>query len=198
MTERNHIVNYLLNAKFDGSIDTMSHATGYSKAQISKWLNGKTTPSHKTLDALMCCVYVPEFTVVAEFFEIDAHQPLLTQLKKLFSGHEECVGIYAFYDSMANLLYVGKASTSLLKETYSALRRSDELSFPLGIKHREQKRCELVRYISAYDVSAYDLTTNNDHWDYPKHVESLILRISKPPLNRQIGALEKAYSASEV
>ena len=44
-----------------------------------------------------------------------------------------------------------------------------------------------MKYISAYDVGS-------SNWiDYPKHVESLILRISKPILNKQIGFLEKAY-----
>lgn len=46
---------------------------------------------------------------------------------------------------------------------------------------------EVVRYISAYDVGTVD-------WDdFPKHVESLVLRISKPKLNTNIGTLRKAH-----
>jgi hypothetical protein len=44
-----------------------------------------------------------------------------------------------------------------------------------------------VKYISAYEVKIFD------NFDYPKHVESLILRISKPRMNKQIGILDRAY-----
>jgi hypothetical protein len=105
----------------------------------------------------------------------------------LLSGHETHSGIYAFYDGMANLLYVGKAP-SLLDECYQTIRRDVPVKFPAGIKKKPEKRYEVVKYLSAYDVGA-------SNWvDYPKHVESLILRISKPILNKQIGFLEKAYS----
>ena len=45
-------------------------------------------------------------------------------------------------------------------------------------------RHQVVKYISAYDVKIFD------NFDYPKHVESIILRISKPTMNKQIGTLE--------
>jgi len=131
-------------------------------------------------------MYTPEFKVVKEFYEINPSEKIKTQLNAMFEGHENRAGVYAFYDAMANLLYVGKA-TNLLQETYLAIRREDLVKFPAGIKNKMQKRFELVKYVSAYDVET------NEHWDYPKHVESLILRISKPRLNKQIGILEQAY-----
>ncbi|WP_122047257.1 hypothetical protein [Vibrio atlanticus] len=186
MSERTVVINYLLNEKFGCSAELMSETTGYSVNQVNRWLSGEIVPNKSTLDFITMCIYTPEFTVVEEFFEIDTSEPIKTQLSGMFNGHEERAGVYAFYDAMANLLYVGKAS-NLLQETYSAIMREDLVSFPSGIKDKLQKRFELVKYISAYDVET------NEHWDYPKHVESLILRISKPRLNKQIGVLEQAY-----
>ncbi|WMN58481.1 hypothetical protein NI389_09395 [Pseudoalteromonas xiamenensis] len=184
--ERNAVVRYLFQEKYDACEIFMSKITGYSKSQIQKWLIGEVIPSKYTLDILTMCVYTPEFTVVEEFFEIDQTEPIKTQLNTMYKGHEDRSGVYAFYDSLATLLYVGKA-TNLLRETYSALMREDVVEFPSGIANKPLKRFNLVKYISAYDVGL------NGHWDYPKHVESLILRISKPTLNKQIGVLEKAY-----
>ncbi|WP_274878920.1 hypothetical protein [Vibrio harveyi] len=186
MSERTIVINYLLKENYGSCPETMSEVTGYSIGQINKWLSGEVVPNRVTLDYITMCIYTPEFTVVEEFYEIVQNEPIKTQLNEMFKGHEERAGVYAFYDAMANLLYVGKAS-NLLQETYSAIMREDLVKFPSGIKDKMQKRFELVKYISAYDVET------NDHWDYPKHVESLILRISKPRLNKQIGILEQAY-----
>ncbi|EGR1145895.1 TPA: hypothetical protein N2828_004453 [Vibrio parahaemolyticus] len=186
MSDRTIVMNYLLSEKFDNSAESMSEMTGYSVNQIYKWVSGEIVPNKSTLDFIIMSTYTPEFTVVKEFYEIDTSEPIKTQLNDMFKGHEDRAGVYAFYDAMANLLYVGKAS-NLLQETYSAIMREDLVSFPSGIKDKMQKRFELVKYVSAYDVAT------NDHWDYPKHVESLILRISKPRLNKQIGILEQAY-----
>ena len=91
-----------------------------------------------------------------------------------------------FYDARAQLLYVGKA-TKLLAEMNSALNRNAQISFPKGVKKRNFKVCDLVRYVSAYNVKRMD------GMDHAKHIESLILRISKPPINKNIGRLEPAH-----
>ena len=57
------------------------------------------------------------------------------------------------------------------------------LSYPKTISSPPKKIKQLVKYISVYDVAG------KDHSDYPKHVESLILRIKKPKLNKQLGML---------
>ena len=186
MSERKAVINYLLNQTFKGDIDVMSKITGYSQPTINAWLNGSVTPNHTTIAYINHRIYTPEFTVVKEFFEIDPREKILTQLKEMYKGHEHRSGIYAFYDSMANLLYIGKA-INLLDETYSALRRDSEIFFPAGIKNKNVQRHAVTKYISAYDVKSFD------GFDYPKHVESLILRISKPRMNKQIGILEEAF-----
>jgi len=186
MSERTVVFNYLFIEKYGACSQKVRERTGYSESQINKWASGDIVPNKITLDYITMCMYTPEFKVVKEFYEINPSEKIKTQLNAMFEGHENRAGVYAFYDAMANLLYVGKA-TNLLQETYLAIRREDLVKFPAGIKNKMQKRFELVKYVSAYDVET------NEHWDYPKHVESLILRISKPRLNKQIGILEQAY-----
>ena len=189
MHERTIIIKYLYREKFNSCIETMSDTTGCTRQQISKWIAGETIPKKETIDFITVCIYIPEFTVVEEFYEIDSKEEIKPQLRSLFRGHEDRSGVYAFYDGMANLLYVGKAY-NLLEETYSAIMREDEVKFPAGIDNELVRRFNLVKYVSAYDIAT------NEYWDYPKHVESLILRISKPKLNKQIGILEYAYPES--
>lgn len=187
MSERNTVMRYLINTYYEGDLAKVAERTGYTKKQIEEWLSGARQPTRDTVEYLIHCVFTPEFTVIVEYGEFNQETPTLTQLKAMFKGHESRAGIYAFYDSMANLLYVGKAA-NVLDECYSAINRDVDVAFPSGIKKRPEKRREIVRYISAYDVGS-------SNWlDYPKHVESLILRISKPTLNKIIGGLEKAYT----
>lgn len=190
MNERNAVINYLFKQYFKGDIETMEYITGYSQNTINNWLIGTTIPNNRTIEYVNHKIFTPEFTVVHEFYEIFPSKPMLTQLRNMYKGHEHRSGIYAFYDSMANLLYVGKA-IKLLDETYSALRRDSEINFPAGIKNINVQRHQVTRYISAYDIKSFD------SFDYPKHVESLILRISKPRMNKQIGILEEAFPKIE-
>jgi hypothetical protein len=190
MDARNVVLDYVVNTYFKGSLSSASEMTGYSEKQFSDWLGGIRQPQKATLEYIMHCILTPEFKVVAEYAEFSQGRPVKTQLKEIFKGHEERAGIYAFYDSMARLLYVGKAG-NILDECYSAINRSVDVKFPAGLKNRPQKRSDIVRYISAYDVG------RSGFRDYPKHVESLILRISKPPLNKVIGTLDRAYSRPE-
>jgi len=190
MNERNVIVAYIFNQSFKGNIDAMVDVTGYSDTTINGWLYGNVIPKHTTITHINSCIFTPEFKVVKEFYEIDPSRPILTQLKEMYKGHEQRSGIYAFYDSMVNLLYIGKA-INLLDETYSAIRRDAEVSFPAGIKNKNIQRHQVAKYISAYDIKSIE------SFDYPKHVESLILRISKPRMNKQIGILEEAYPKYE-
>lgn len=186
MDDRNQIVKYISNQFFKGNIDEMAKITGYPKAKINHWIKGTITPNHTTIEYIIRCKFTPEFTVVKEFFTLDPAEPIKTQLKRMYKGHEHRSGIYAFYDAMANLLYVGKA-TKLLSETYAALTNGYEIHFPAGIKNKNVLRSHVTRYVSAYDIKSFDA------FDYPRHVESLILRISKPRMNKKIGILEKAF-----
>nr|WP_067287224.1 hypothetical protein [Marinobacterium profundum] len=186
MEARNILVKYLIDEYFEGDFRSASDITGCSVQQLTEWADGKVQPQKQTVEYLMHKIFVPEFKVIVEYGEFDSTEEVRYQLRKLFEGYESRMGIYAFYDAFANLIYVGKA-TNLLDECYSAIRRDVPVRFPAGVKKAPEKRYEVVRYISAYDVG-------ESNWiDYPKHVESLILRISKPRLNKQIGYLEKAF-----
>ena len=75
-------------------------------------------------------------------------------------------------------MYIGKTDSSLRDEIYQALNRNIYSNFGL-------KCWNIVKYISAYYVGG------TASFDYPKHVESLMLRISRPRLNTNIGKLEQ-------
>ena len=181
MGSRNEVVRYIVNEYFDGDVSIAADKTHCSVNQLQSWIDDRRNPQKQTVEYLIHCCFTPEFKVVVEYAEFDSNAAVQTQLKEMLKGHERKPGIYAFYDSMANLLYVGKAA-KLLPETVAAIRRDVHVSFPKGIK-KPARRHQIVRYVSAYDVG-------NSNWvDFPKHVESLILRISKPPLNKNIGFL---------
>lgn len=179
---RSDVLKYFVNEYFGGDPARTSKETDFSVTQIENWINGRTQPQRQTIEYIAHCALAPEFKVVFEFAHFFPHQPVRPQLREALAGHEDRPGIYAFYDSMANLLYVGKA-TSLLAEMCQALRQAISVQFPRGIGKTPEKRYEVVKYISAYDVGTFN------HVDYPRHVESLILRLSKPPLNQRIGFL---------
>lgn len=185
MDIRNKVVKYIIDEYYNGDVEIASNIAGFTRDQVLSWINGDIIPQKQTVSYLIHSVFVPEFKVIVEFGEFDGLRPILTQLRVMLKGHENRAGIYAFYDSMANLLYVGKA-TKLLDECYSAIRREVHVPFPSGIKNKPDMRYQIVKYISAYYVG------DSDWVDFPKHVESLLLRISKPPLNKQIGYLEPA------
>ena len=186
MADRNAVFRYFLSEYFNNDVDKMADQTLFLKKDLIAWCDGTRVPQRKNVEYLLNIILTPEFKVIHEFFQLDANQPILSQLKEMYRGYEHLSGIYAFYDGMANLVYLGKA-TNLLDETYSAIRREYELIFPVGIENQDVPRHQVVRYISAYDVKIIN------GFDYPKHVESLMLRISKPVMNKQIGRLEAAY-----
>jgi hypothetical protein len=160
--------------------------SGYSKAQMSSWLSGSRAPQKQTIEYLIQCAVMPEFKVIAEYAQFSGSDALQTQFKTILKDHTQSPGLYAFYDALGGLLYVGKA-TKLMPEMISAIKRTVHIDFPKGVKVRPSSRIEVVRYVSAYDVGSAK-------WDdFPKHVESLLLRISKPRLNKNIGFLARAH-----
>jgi hypothetical protein len=193
---RGQVLEYLIDEFYSGDLQKVRESTGYSISQLQGWISGTRIPQKQTVEYLIHRIYTPEFRVIKEFGEFSCDHSgsrkneIMKQIKNIIQGHENSSGIYAFYDSMANLIYIGKAS-SLLAEIYAAINRTVEIALPKGIINKPQKRWEIVRYISAYDVGY------SDWLDYPKHVESLILRISKPILNKNIGKLQHAYVPPE-
>ena len=74
---------------------------------------------------------------------------------------------------------------------YQQLRNPVGMSFPKAVKSPPSRRWEVVRYVSAYEVPEIE------HLDYPKHVESLDLRMSEPVGNKKLGKLNFAVPPAE-
>ena len=186
---RNEVVEYLLQTHYNGDVGRLANATGFSQQQINGWVCQQGTPRASSVDWIMHKTFAPEFRVIAEYKPIEAPKAGYTiaqQLRAILSGHETASGLYAFYDSMASLIYLGKSDGNLFNECNQQLNAElKRRIFPKGAS-QPSSRTGVVRYVSAYYVQASDFA------DYAKHVESLILRISKPILNANIGVLQTA------
>lgn len=116
---RNEIVKYGVAECFDGDIDKVCSETGFTKQQVTWWLGDRNQPQASNVSRLMYRAFAPKFRVIAEYVPIQTsgseksvHKQVATTLK----GYEKASGLYAFYDSMVNLIYIGKSDGNLLKE----------------------------------------------------------------------------------
>jgi hypothetical protein len=179
------LVNFLSSEYFSGDIKELSEHTGYTKQQLECWTSGKRKPHKATLRYLISAVIAPELKIVCEFFPVNINSAgdISKEINKALGVHADKPGIYAFYDSMCNLIYIGKAAQGLFREVYQQLRGPLGIKFPTALKKPPNNRWRATSFISAYEVPSID------HLDYPKHIESLILRISKPIGNKILGNL---------
>ena len=178
---RSDILSYFVENYFDNDEQKAADSTEYDIGRIKQWRNGNIQPQKDSLDYVIHCALAPEFRVIVEYGSFDPNPgrgERTRQITEMLGDHNNSRGIYAFYDSSANLLYIGKTDAGLQNEIMQALDRKLHT-------HVSLKRWNVVRYISAYSVSG------GSSFDYPKHVESLMLRISRPRLNSNIGQLEK-------
>lgn len=188
-----NLIEYLIKEYFNGSNADFADHTGYSKQQIEYWCKGDKKPQKATVRFLLSATLAPEFRVVAEFMpiKITKESEIHGLISSALKGHNNKTGIYAFYDSMCNVMYIGKASSSFLKEMYQQLRAPLGVKFPKAVTCAPAKRWQAVRYVSAYEIP------NVDHLDYPRHVEALVLRLSKPVGNKVLGKLNLALPPKE-
>ncbi len=188
------LVRFLVDQYYGGELATLAESTGYSKQQIKSWMAGERKPRAATLRYLMSKTLAPEFTVVCEYepIRVDSSGEIGPELSRVLGGNHNKAGIYAFYDSMCNLFYVGKASTGLKKEIYQQLRNPLGVSFSKSVANPPEKRWQVVSFISAYEIPYVE------HLDYPKHVEALILRLSKPIGNKVLGTLNFCKPPADV
>jgi hypothetical protein len=71
-------------------------------------MDDQSRPQKGNIGWLMHRAFNPEFKVITEYEPIETSGSDTTvhaQLRKIFKGHEQGSGLYAFYDSMANLIY---------------------------------------------------------------------------------------------
>lgn len=182
------LVQYLIDEYFDGDAGKFSGHTEYSKQQIDYWRKGQKKPQKATIRWLLSSTLAPEFRVASEFHPVNfsAAADIRPGITKALGSHKNSSGVYAFYDSVCTVLYIGKASSGFLGEMYQQLRAPLGMSFPNAIKKAPKERWQAVKYVSAYEIPTVE------HLDYPKHVESLVLRLSKPIGNKILGKLEKS------
>lgn len=188
------LVEHLADQYFGGKLAALAERSGYAKHQLESWVSGKRKPHKATLRWLLSSTIAPEFKVVAEFAPIDIHaeKDIRKNLSTALGDNGEHAGVYSFYDSMCNVIYVGKASSSLLGEMYQQLRAPLGIKFPKAVARAPSKRWNVVKFVSAYEIPAVY------HIDYQKHVESLVLRLSKPVGNKVLGRLQRSSPPKEV
>ena len=187
------LIAYLSSEFFNGDSGAFAKRTGYTRQQLDLWAQGRRKPRKATVRWLIYSTIAPEFRVVTEFAPVDirSEAEIRPCLRELLGGHREGAGVYSFYDSMCNVIYVGKDSRSFLTEMYQQLRGPLGISFPRAVSRAPSRRWNVVKYVSAYEVP------HVDHLDYPKHVESLVLRLSKPVGNKVLGRLEQSVPPKE-
>ena len=187
------LIDYLVCEYFDNDEKKFGARTNYTLQQVRTWRAGTKKPHAATLRWLLSATLAPEFSVACEFkkVKLTAKSEISSQLDAALGVHGSKCGVYAFYDSMCNVIYIGKASTSLKSEMYQQLRASLGLDFPKAVKSSPTERWEATTYVSAYEIPSVE------HLDYPKHVESLTLRLSKPIGNKVLGTLNHSKAPIE-
>ncbi len=187
------LIDYLVSEYFEDDEKRFGTQTNYTLQQIRSWRSGAKKPHAATLRWLLSTTLAPEFSVACEFkkVKLNAKSDISSQLDQALGAHGSKCGVYAFYDSMCNVIYVGKASTSLKSEMYQQLRLKLGINFPKAVKSSPTERWEATAYVSAYEIPSVE------HLDYPKHVESLTLRLSKPVGNKVLGTLNHSRAPIE-
>lgn len=187
------LVEYLMTEYFDKDLERFAEQAGYTKQQLESWRTGARKPQKATVRWLLSSTIAPEFKVACEFSPIDfaAKKDIRPGLSKALGQYTRKPGVYAFYDSMCNVMYIGKASSGFLEEMYQQLRNPLGISFPKAVAKAPTERWQVVKYVSAYEVP------HVEHLDYPKHVEALVLRLSKPIGNKVLGKLKLSSPPQE-
>src|SRR6202795_1221851 len=119
MNDRNEAVRFLVNVYFGGDAAKAASAAGFSKQQVTNWVNGSNQPQTSIVKQLVHAAAAPAFRLIVEFEPInfpDGDKGLHGRINELLSGHEKASGLYAFYDSMAQLIYIGKSNGNLAFE----------------------------------------------------------------------------------
>ena len=188
---RKDFFNYLIKEYFNNDLDQVEQLTGYTKAQIEKWRREDgPQPQRDPIDRMIRCAVVPEPKIIVEFEPLppsSRNDNFSGFLRRILGEFKDAPGSYSFYDSAVNILYIGKTNNKLQTEMNQALGRDITATLSGSIQNIPKKHYEVVRYVSAYYVSAHARWKTCS--DYAKIIEALFLRIAKPPLNKTGGKL---------
>ena len=182
------LVRYLEQQFFKGDTKRFAEHVNCTESQIKSWRDGKQKPQKQTIKWMLSASFAPEFRIACEFEPVHliSVKEITPELKRALKTHGGKAGVYAFYDSMCNVIYIGKASKSLAVEMCQQLKGSLGVVFPKAVSDAPSKRWQATSFVSAYEIPAVE------HMDYQKHVESLVLRISKPIGNKALGNLQRS------
>lgn len=125
-TKRSLVLRYLLDTYFDGDSKILADVTGYTMQQTNNWLQDVHQPRASTIEWIIHCALAPEFKIIAEFAPLepsDNSKNRRQQIEAILSSNQEKRGIYALYDSTANLVYIGKTDNNLLDEIDQSLKQ---------------------------------------------------------------------------
>jgi hypothetical protein len=67
VVNRNEIVKYGVAECFDGDIDKVCSDTGFTKQQVTWWLEDRNQPQASNVSRLMYRAFAPKFRVIAEY-----------------------------------------------------------------------------------------------------------------------------------
>jgi hypothetical protein len=135
-------------------------AIGKQSTNVSQYMSGSKEVGPKTLASAVRHIGEWQVSVVQE----------VKPIPKPLTSLPESPGIYALYDSSANLVYLGQAS-NLRTEIAQTLNRKANFPVrrgPTMAKKARPKYKDLVTYLSAYEVPSKRLRHN---------LEALLLRI---------------------
>ena len=135
------------------SVSSFARACGKQTSNMSNYLSGTLTPQAQFLKS--CLTRLNEWAVEPKL-EI---QPLPTNLNSLPADP----GVYVIYDSGAQVLYIGKA-TSFRAEVRQTLGRNIPVGLRLGptLKKKNPKIRDLATHLSLYKVDSPRLRHNTE------------------------------------
>jgi hypothetical protein len=153
-------------------VSKFARACGKQTPNMSNCLSGTITPQASFLKS--CVTHLSEWSV-HPVMEIQSIPPNLNSLP-------DAPGIYVIYDSGAQVLYIGKA-TSFRAEVRQTLGRSIPVGVRLGpsLKKKRPKIRTLATHLSLYQIDSARLRHN---------IEVLLLRVfANQTHNSNIGNL---------
>jgi transcriptional regulator with XRE-family HTH domain len=178
----------------------LAKALGVTQPTISNWVNGGE-PSKRNLKRLL--EYFRDHharTLIKPIVEFVPIEPVQLSNEWRFSSDNDVVeelktqlhgkkGIYLFYGTTGEALYLGKTEASLYGEAKQRLKALPNRPMYIPVKGRVLQMGAMARYLSAYEVSIPAAV---------KNVESFMLRAFANELrNRNGGNFKLAMKQKE-
>ena len=100
------LVNYLVKQFFNGDVKRFAEQVEYTENQVERWRSGKQKPQKPTIQWMLSAAIAPEFRIACEFEPVNltAQTEISSVLKRALGTHAGKTGVYAFYDSMCNVI----------------------------------------------------------------------------------------------